>query len=150
MKRFAPLPLALAAVFTCGCGTADTAPIRELAGTFVLASYNGEGLPAYVEPRLGKCSSMIVAGSLTVTEGGRVVFERSYTAPCTPGASVSPEVRTGTASVDGTAVTVALDANTLNAAQVYTGTLAGGALTLHYTVENRTAPLEQTFVLERT
>jgi hypothetical protein len=150
MKRLAQFTIAVAAVAACGCANADTAPISSLVGTLVLASYNGSALPAYLEPRLGACSSMIAGGSLTTAADGRVVFSRSYTTPCTPGSpSTASESRTGTLSVAGTTITVVLDANSLNAAQVYTGTLTGGELTLHYTAENRTTPLEQTFVLVR-
>jgi hypothetical protein len=149
MKRLAKLTLVLATAAVCGCADAGTSPTAGLVGTLVLTSYNGAALPAYVEPRLGACSSMIVAGSLTTADDGHVVFSRSYTTPCITQAPPIAESRTGTLSVDGTTVTVALDANALNAPQVYTGTLAGGQLTLHYTVENRTSPLEQTFVLAR-
>jgi hypothetical protein len=149
MKRFAHLTLVVAAAAMSACGDAGTSPTAGLVGTFVLASYNGAAVPTYVEPRLGACSTMIVAGSLTVADDGRVVFSRSYSAPCKAGAPVSTEPHAGTLSVAGTAITVVLDADALNAAQIYSGTLAGGELTLHNTVENRTTPLEQTFVLVR-
>ena len=149
MRRLPHVMLAVATFAAIGCQNADTAPIAGLVGTLALTSYNGSALPAYVEPRLGACSSMIVGGSLVTAGDGHVVFSRSYTTPCTTGSPVTAESRTGILSVAGTTVTVALDANLLNAAQVYTGTLAGGQLTLHYTVENRTSPLEQTFVLVR-
>lgn len=149
MKRLGTLTLAAAAAALCGCGDAGTAPSAELVGTFVLVSYNGAALPAYVEPKLGACSSMIVGGSLTTTADGHTVFARSYTTPCLTQAPPTTEARGGTLSVAGTTITVALDANALNPPQVFTGTLAGGQLTLHYTVENRTTPLEQTFVLAR-
>ena len=147
MKRLTNAML-LATAVMCACADAGTSPTAGLVGTFVLVSYNGAALPAYIEPRLGACSTMIAGGSLTTTDDAHVVFSRSYLAPCVSQAPAA-ESRTGTLSVAGTTITVALDANTLNGPQVLTGNLADGQLTLHYTVENRTAPLEQTFVLAR-
>lgn len=150
MNRLALATITLAITAGCAAGDTSTGPVPSaLVGTFVLTSYNGTALPAYVEPRLGACSSMIVGGALATTDDGHVVFSRSYTTPCLTNAPANVESRTGTLSVDGTTITVTLDANTLNPVQVYTGTLAGGQISLHYTVENRTAPLEQTFVLAR-
>jgi hypothetical protein len=149
MKGFVHLTLVLATAAVCGCADAGTSPTAALVGTFVLASYNGTAVPTYVEPRLGACSSMIVGGSLITAADGHVVFARSYSTPCTPGAPVNTEARTGTVSVAGAAITINLDANALNSAQTYTGTLAGAELTLNYTVANLTTPLDQVFVLVR-
>ena len=152
MKRFAQLTIVVATVAACGCadaGTAGTAPPAGLVGTFTVASYNGDALPTHLNPTLGACSSMIVSGSLTTASDGRVVFTRAYTTPCVKGAPVATEARPGTVSVDGTAITIALDPDVLNAAQVYHGTLDGGQLTLRYTATSLAAPADQVFVLVR-
>ena len=147
--RLARLTLIVATTAACACADAGTVPPASAVGTFTLASYNGAALPAYVDSRLGPCSVMIVAGSLTAANDGHVEFSRSYSPPCVQGQSVGTELRTGHLSVDGTTVTIALDADALNPAQVYTGTLQGGQITLYYTVNNLATPLQQTFVLVR-
>lgn len=150
MKRFAQLTLGIAAAAMCGCADAGTSPLAGLVGTMRLAAYNGAPLPVHVDPRLGACGAMIVGGSLTTTSDGHVTFTRSYTTPCTTGSPVSTESRTGLVSVDGTAITVALDASSWGGpAEVYPGTLEGGQLTLHFTVNSLATPLEQTFLLVR-
>lgn len=150
MKRFAQLTLGIAAAVVCGCADAGTAPLAALVGTLNLTAYNGAALPAYVDPRLGACGAMIAGGSLTTTSDGHATFSRSYTTPCTTGAPLSTDVRTGMVSVDGTAITIALDPGSWGApAEVYTGTLQGGQLTLHFSVTSLTTPLEQTFLLVR-
>jgi hypothetical protein len=88
MKRIVRLLMFVATAAVCACANGDTAPLAGLAGTFVLASYNGAALPAYVDPRLGACSSKIVTGSFTADERGHVVFTRAYSTPCTPGAAI--------------------------------------------------------------
>lgn len=147
MKRFACMTLALAFV---ACSTADdpTSLPPGLTGTFALATYNGGALPAYLEPTLGQCSSMIAGGTLTADATGHVTFSRTYTTPCTK-AAPNADARGGSLMVDGTAVTITLDANALNAAEVYTGTMSGGQMTLRFSVPNRSTPLVQTFVLTR-
>jgi hypothetical protein len=145
MKRFAQLAIGIATAAGCGGADAGTAPLAGLVGTLDLAAYNGAALPAYVFPNLGACSSMIVGGSLTTTTDGHVVFARSYVTPCTKNASPATETRTGVLSVEGTTITVALDADSFNPANVYTGTLAGGQVTL----SDPTASTPQTYLLVR-
>jgi hypothetical protein len=150
MKRLALTMLTLAIAAGCAAGDASTGPVPPaLEGTFVLTSYNGAELPAYMEPRLGACSSMIVGGALATSNDGHVVFSRSYTTPCRADAPPAVETRTGVLTAAGTTITVTLDADALTQAETLTGTLVGGELSLHHTVENRVVPLEQTFVLAR-
>jgi hypothetical protein len=148
MKTLVKRTLVLATAAMCGCADAGTSPPAGLVGTLVIASYNGSTLPAHVDPQLGACGSMIVGGSLTTAEDGHVVFSQSYTTPCRTGSPVATESRTGTLSVAGTTITIALDPNILAPAQTYTGTLAGDELTLH-AVNSSATPLAQTFVLVR-
>jgi hypothetical protein len=149
MKGLAHLTIAIATVAACSCADAGTAPPPALTGTLTLASYNGAALPAYIYPSLGACSSMIVAGSLTTAADGHVVFTRSYTVPCKTGSSAATETRTGVLSVDGTAITIALDGDALSPPQVFRGTLNGGQLTLQYSATDPAAPSQQTYLLVR-
>lgn len=132
----------LVAVAACG---STTDPVNVLGGSYTLSTYNGGGLPAYIDPALGNCGGMLVAGSVGGGYGGRVFFSRSNSSPCSAGNPITTSSRNGTLSVQGTAVTLTLDADASNASQVYTGTLTSDALTLHYTVDYGPRQLAQTF-----
>ena len=145
MRRLAIAALAL--LFACGGG--GTEPVNVLGGTYSLRTYNGGGLPAYVDPALGSCGSMIVSGSVSGGNNARVSFSRSYSTPCSAGNPITTSARAGTIAVAGTLVTVTLDADQSNPSQTYTGTLTSSDLTLNYTANLGARQLVQSFAFVR-
>lgn len=139
------LTLALSAA----CAGDATAPTTALGGPFTLKLYNGEGLPAYIDEAFGYCGAMVVAATLTEGSGGRVTFSQSTNSVCTPGAPPAVTARTGSVIVDGSAVTITMDADPGDANRVYFGTIAGGMLTLNHLIDYGPRQLTQFYTFVR-
>lgn len=143
-RALAGLALALSAA----CSGGATAPTNTLGGPFTLKLYNGANLPAYVDEAFGYCGAMVVAATLTEGSNGRVTLSQSTNSVCTPGAPATTS-RAGSVAIDGSAVTITMDADAGDANRIYVGTVANGVLTLNHLIDYGPRQLTQFYTFVR-